>query len=295
MKANQVDLALCISVTLEDFPKVLALAEKHSQLYATVGVHPDYPECTEPTLEGLIQLADHPKILGIGETGLDYFRIQGDPSTELEWQRERFRIHIRAARHTRKPLIIHTRAAKLDTLRLMKEEGAEQAGGVLHCFTEDWETASAALDMGFYISFSGILTFKNASDLREVARKVPLDRLLIETDSPYLAPVPKRGKTNEPAFVRHVGEFLANLRDLNHDQIAEITTNNFYKLFSGLGCTYEANYQEENEPDKAPHRTRLACSCQRCLPIEALRARSLTSGNQPNDLGILASKLASPN
>jgi TatD DNase family protein len=263
MKANEVDLALCISVTLDDFPAVIALAEKHPQLYATVGVHPDYPDCTEPTVEGLVNLANHPKILGIGETGLDYFRVKGDPDTELEWQRERFRIHIRAARQIRKPLIVHTRAAKLDTIRLMKEEGADQAGGVLHCFTEDWETASAALDMGFYISFSGILTFKNAGDLREVAQKVPLDRLLIETDSPYLAPVPKRGKTNEPAFVRHVGEFLATLRGLTNDQIAEQTTNNFYRLFSGLGCAYEVNSQDQGSA------TRLACSCQRCLPDNA--------------------------
>jgi TatD DNase family protein len=263
MKANEVDLALCISVTLDDFPAVIALAEKYPQLYATVGVHPDYPDCTEPTVEGLVHLANHPKILGIGETGLDYFRVKGDPDTELEWQRERFRIHIRAARQTRKPLIVHTRAAKLDTIRLMKEEGADQAGGVLHCFTEDWETASAALDMGFYISFSGILTFKNASDLRDVAQKVPLDRLLIETDSPYLAPVPKRGKTNEPGFVRHVGEFLATLRGLTNEQIAEQTTNNFYRLFSGLGCTYEVNSQEKGSAK------RLACSCQRCLPDNA--------------------------
>ena len=268
MKANRVDLALCISVTLEDFPAVLALAEKHPQLYATVGVHPDYPDCTEPTVESLIRLADHPKILGIGETGLDYFRVKGDPQIELEWQRERFRIHIRAARHTRKPLIIHTRAAKLDTLRLMKEEGAEQASGVLHCFTEDWETASAALDMGFYISFSGILTFKNASDLREVAKKVPLDRLLIETDSPYLAPVPKRGKTNEPGFVRHVGEFLATLRGQSAERIAEQTTNNFYRLFSGLGCTHEVNSEEKSNPSA------WTCACQRCVSMGSQGGRT---------------------
>jgi TatD DNase family protein len=269
MKANEVDLALCISVTLEDFPAVLALADKYPQLYASVGVHPDYPDCTEPTVEELIKLADHPKILAIGETGLDYFRVKGDPQTELEWQRERFRVHIRAARQTRKPLIIHTRAAKLDTLRLMKEEGAEHAGGVLHCFTEDWETASAALDMGFYISFSGIVTFKNAQDLRDVAQKVPLDRLLIETDSPYLAPVPKRGKTNEPAFVKHVGEFLATLRGVSNEQIAELTTNNFYKLFSGLGCTYEAKHEVSKNTQTD---NRMACACQRCLSLDLDRS-----------------------
>lgn len=258
MAANQVDLALCISVTLEDFPDVLKLAEQHDQLFATVGVHPDYPDCREPSVAELVALSDHPKILGIGETGLDYFRVQGDPATELEWQRERFRVHIRAARQVRKPLIVHTRAARDDTLRLMREEGAGEAGGVLHCFTEDWETARAALDQGFYISFSGIVTFKNAESLREVARRMPLDRLLIETDSPYLAPVPKRGKTNEPAFVRHVGEFLADLRGLSHDRLAEITTNNFYKLFSGLPPVSNLEYEDEK------HDRPLRCQCQHC-------------------------------
>lgn len=261
MSANQVDLALCISVTLEDFPKVLALAEQHDVLFATVGVHPDYPDCLEPGVEQLVRLADHPKILAIGETGLDYFRFKGDPQTGLEWQRERFRVHIRAARQARKPLIVHTRAASADTLRLMQEEGAREACGVLHCFTEDWETARAALDMGFYISFSGIVTFKNAADLREVAIKTPLDRLLIETDSPYLAPVPKRGKTNEPAFVRHVGEFLAQLRGISPEQMAELTTNNFYRLFSNLGSKDDVS----NEVEK--HRPNRACACGRCLGL----------------------------
>ena len=257
MKANQVDLALCISVTLEDFPAVLALAEKHPQLYASVGVHPDYPDCTEPTVEGLVSLSQHPKILAIGETGLDYFRIEGDPQTECEWQRERFRVHIRAACEVHKPLIVHTRNAREDTLRLMREEGATDCGGVLHCFTENWETAKAALDLGFYISFSGIVTFKNASDLREVAIKVPQDRILIETDSPYLAPVPKRGKINEPGYVRHVGEFLAQLRGVTSEAFAETTTNNFYRLFSNLEINHEAN-SEQNQ--------HLACSCALCLP-----------------------------
>ena len=193
MREHGVSHALCVSVTLEDFPKVRALAEAHANLYASVGTHPDYPE--HPLVEAgeLVSLADHPKVVAIGETGLDYYRLKGD----LEWQRERFRAHIRARKACGKPLIIHTRAAA-DTLRIMREERADEAGGVMHCFTETWETAQAALDMGFHISFSGIVTFKNAGALKEVARQVPLDRLLVETDSPYLAPVPYRGKVNRP-------------------------------------------------------------------------------------------------
>ena len=178
MRENDVGAALCVSVTLEDFPKVLALAEQHEHLYASVGVHPDYPDLREPTVAELVELAQHPKVLAIGETGLDYYRLTGD----LEWQRERFRVHIRAARQARKPLIIHTRAASADTLRLMREEGADQAGGVMHCFTESWAVAEGAMALGFHISFSGIVTFKNAKDLKEVARRVPLDRLLVECD-----------------------------------------------------------------------------------------------------------------
>ena len=228
MRDNDVGAALCVSVTLEDFPKVLALAEQNAMLYASVGVHPDYPDLREPSVAELVELAQHPKVIAIGETGLDYYRLTGD----LEWQRERFRTHIRAARQARKPLIIHTRAAAADTLRLMREEGAGEAGGVMHCFTESWEVAQGALDLGFYISFSGIVTFRNAQELKEVARRVPLDRLLVETDSPYLAPVPYRGKTNQPGWVRHVAEEVARLQDRSLAEIATKTTENFLKLFN---------------------------------------------------------------
>lgn len=228
MRDNDVGAALCVSVTLEDYPKVRALAENHENLYASVGVHPDYPDLREPTVAELLELAQHPKVVAIGETGLDYYRLTGD----LEWQRERFRNHIRAARECGKPLIIHTRSAAADTLRLMREEGAEKAGGVMHCFTESWEVAEGALAMGFYISFSGIVTFKNAKDLKEVARRVPLDRLLVETDSPYLAPVPHRGKTNQPGWVKHVAEEIARLQGVGFAQVAAQTTRNFYELFN---------------------------------------------------------------
>lgn len=227
MHENEVEAALCVSVTLEDFPKVLALAEQHPHLYASVGVHPDYQDIREPGTDELVALASHPRILAIGETGLDYFRLSGD----LEWQRKRFRVHIRAARTAQKPLIIHTRAAAEDTLRVMREEGADQAGGVMHCFTESWAVAEGALAMGFYISFSGIVTFKNAQELKIVAQRVPLDRLLVETDSPYLAPVPHRGKTNQPAWVRHVAEEIANLRGISFSEVAKATTHNFKTLF----------------------------------------------------------------
>jgi TatD DNase family protein len=230
MRENRVDGALCISVTMPEFPGVLALAERYQQLWATVGVHPDYPDSDEPDVASLVELARHPKILAIGETGLDYYRLEGD----LEWQRERFRVHIRAARACGKPLVVHTRAASEDTIRIMREEGADAVGGVMHCFTEGWETARAAMDLGFHISFSGIVTFKNAQALRDVAVKVPDERLLIETDSPYLAPVPFRGKTNEPAFVRYVGEKLAEIRGSGVAHIAERTTENFHNLFKGL-------------------------------------------------------------
>lgn len=228
MAKNRVESALCVSVTLEDFPNVLRLAEDHPHLWASVGVHPDYPDTTEPTESFLLEQARHPRIVAIGETGLDYYRETGD----LEWQRERFRVHIRAACEAGLPLIIHTRSAREDTLQIMRDEQAQNAGGVLHCFTETWEMASAAIDMGFYISFSGIVTFKNAEQLRDVARQVPLDRILIETDSPYLAPVPFRGKTNEPGHVIHVGEKIAELRGLSIDAVAQITTDNFYRLFA---------------------------------------------------------------
>lgn len=222
-----VEHALCISVSLESWPDVLALAEAHPQLSATAGVHPDYPDAEEPDVARLVSMASHPKVVAIGETGLDYFRATGD----LTWQRERFRVHIRAARQLGKPLVIHTRAAAEDTLRLMREEGADGPGGVMHCFTEDWSVARQALDLGFYISMSGIVSFKNAKTVHEVARKVPADRLLIETDAPYLAPVPYRGKTNEPAWVRHVAEAVANLRQTRVEEIGEITTANYNRLF----------------------------------------------------------------
>ena len=227
MKDNQVTHALCVSVTLQEFPEIRALAERYPQIYGSVGVHPDYPDVPVVTEEELVGLADHPKIVAIGETGLDYFRIRDD----TEWQRDRFRTHIRAARRTGKPLIIHTREASLDTIRIMREEGAGEAGGVMHCFTESWEVAQAAMDLGFHISFSGIVTFKNAEALRDVARRVPLDRMLIETDAPYLAPVPFRGKTNEPGLVRYVGVAIAQLRDIPLEQLAEATSENFFRLF----------------------------------------------------------------
>ena len=232
MAANQVTHALCVSVDLPDFPQVLALAEQYPHIFASVGVHPDYVDTLEPTVEQLVQLSDHPKIVAIGETGLDYFRLTGD----LEWQRERFRTHIKASRITRKPLIIHTRAASIDTLRIMQEEGAGVdaggVGGVMHCFTESLEVAQAAISMGFYISFSGIVTFKSAKALQAVALAVPLERMLIETDSPYLAPVPQRGKINEPGFVCHVAAYLATLKGIPVEQVGRQTTDNFFTLFN---------------------------------------------------------------
>ena len=227
MREHGVSHALCVSVTLEDFPKVRALAEAHPNLYASVGTHPDYPDRPRVDPDDLVRLAQHPKIVAIGETGLDYFRLTGD----LEWQRERFRDHIRAAKACGKPLIVHTRAAAGDTIRVMREERADCARGVMHCFTETWETAQAALDLGFYISFSGIVTFKNAGALREVARKVPLERMLVETDSPYLAPVPYRGKVNRPGWVRYVAEEIARLRGIAFEEVASATTRNFFDLF----------------------------------------------------------------
>ncbi|MDO8299956.1 TatD family hydrolase [Lacisediminimonas sp.] len=231
MRENGVTHALCVCVELPEFPSVLQLAEQFPHLYASVGVHPDYADTPEPTVEQLLALADHPRVVAIGETGLDYYRLEGD----LEWQRERFRTHIRASRASRKPLIIHTRAASADTLRLMKEEGAGIAdggvGGVMHCFTESLEVAQAAMELGFYISFSGIVTFKSARDLQAVALAVPLERMLIETDAPYLAPVPMRGKTNEPGFVRYTAEFIARLKGVPVEQLARQTSENFCRLF----------------------------------------------------------------
>jgi len=227
MKANGVDRALVAGVTLERFPGVLALAERFPGLYAAVGVHPDTQEGQEPDQQILLHLAEHPKVVAIGETGLDYYRLEGN----LEWQRERFRTHIRAARRCHKPLIIHTREAAADTLQILEEEGADDVGGVFHCFTETGAVAEAALALDFYISFSGIVTFKNALQIKEVATWVPLDRLLVETDAPYLAPVPHRGKLNHPALVRHVAEEVAKLRGISMEELAQATTANFFRLF----------------------------------------------------------------
>ena len=227
MRANQVSHALCVSVQLETFPNVLKLAEQHDNLFASVGVHPDYELETEPTQSELVRLAQHHKVVAIGETGLDYFRLTGN----LDWQRERFRIHIRASKESGKPLIVHTRSAAADTLRIMTEEDAGNVGGVMHCFTENLQIAQAAIDLGFYISFSGIVTFKNAAIIKEVARSIPLEKILIETDSPYLAPTPHRGKTNQPAFVIHVAEEIALLRGISLEEVGETTTRNFRRLF----------------------------------------------------------------
>lgn len=238
MADNMVTHALCVSVTLEKFPQVLAIAEAHDNFYASVGVHPDYEKKSsddenadvileEPTVKRLVALANNPKIIAIGETGLDYFRLTGD----LEWQRERFRTHIRAAIKTGKPLIIHTRNASVDTIKIMREENAQLVGGVMHCFTESLEVAKQAIELGFYISFSGIVTFKNALDLKEVAKKIPLNKMLIETDSPYLAPMPFRGKTNQPAYVKHVAEEIAKLRDIHLEEVGRATTENFFNCF----------------------------------------------------------------
>ncbi|MEQ1532391.1 MAG: TatD family hydrolase [Sideroxydans sp.] len=227
MQVNLVTHALCVSVDLASFPQVLALAENHDNLYASVGVHPDYELEAEPTQAELVSLALHPKVIAIGETGLDYYRLTGD----LEWQRERFRTHIRAAKECAKPLIIHTRAAAIDTLQIMNEEDAGQVGGVMHCFTENLQVAKAAINLGFYISFSGILTFKNATQIKEVAQAIPLDRILIETDSPYLAPTPYRGKTNQPAYVKFVAEEIAKLKNISLQEVGETTSHNFNTLF----------------------------------------------------------------
>ncbi len=228
MHDNGVTHALTISTTLETFPAVRAVAHAHANVWCSAGVHPDERrDGREASLEELIAMGSDPRVVAIGETGLDYYRVEGD----TEWQRERFRTHIRAARRLAKPLVIHTRAAAEDTLRLMREEGAEEVGGVMHCFTETWEVAEAAIALGFHISFSGIVTFKNAKDLKEVARRVPFERMLVETDSPYLAPVPHRGKPNQPAFVKHVAEEIAALRETPFAQVARATTDNFFRLF----------------------------------------------------------------
>lgn len=223
-----VDMMLCVSINMENFPAVRAIAERYDEVYASVGVHPNDNEGHDPSLDELIELADHPKVIAIGETGLDYFRSEGD----LEWQRERFRRHIAAAKQTGKPLIVHSREAREDTLRVLEEERADEVGGIMHCFVEDMTTAERAMALGFLISFSGIVTFRNATALQEVARQVPAEMLLVETDAPYLAPIPYRGKPNEPAYVRDVAEFVAKLRGVSVELLAEQTTANFKRLFS---------------------------------------------------------------
>ncbi|WP_251359891.1 TatD family hydrolase [Kangiella sp. TOML190] len=228
-RSRGVKKMLCVAITLEEFPKVLAIAKAHRDIVCSVGVHPLYEAVKDTCIDSLIEQAKHPKVVAIGETGLDYFYNKEAENHKL--QQESFRKHIQAARQAGKPLIVHTRDARQDTLDILREEQANQCGGVLHCFTESWEMAKAALDLGFYISFSGIVTFKNASELREVCRKVPLDRLLIETDSPYLAPVPYRGKSNQPAYVKEVGQFVADLHYTSFQEICDITADNFQRLF----------------------------------------------------------------
>jgi TatD DNase family protein len=225
--AQDVGHMLCVSIDMENWPGMMSLIEDYQNVSASVGVHPNENDGHEPDADELVRLAAHPKIIAIGETGLDYFRSEGD----LAWQRERFRVHIEAAKRTGKPLIIHSREARDDTIKVMRETGAEAAGGVMHCFTEDWDMARAAMDLNFYISFSGIVTFKSARTLQDVAQRMPLERMLIETDSPYLAPVPHRGKPNQPAYVRHVAEFIAALRGVDYAKISTATTENFFRLF----------------------------------------------------------------
>ena len=228
MREKKITHALCVSVTLDKFPEILDLATQHEHIFASVGVHPDYEKITEPTVSQLVELAKDKNVVAIGETGLDYFRLQGN----LSWQRNRFRTHIKAAIESELPLIIHTRKAREDTIKIMKEESAQKATGVMHCFTESYEMAKQAIDLGFYISFSGIITFKNAEDLRETVRKIPLENILIETDSPYLAPVPNRGKLNEPANVTYVAEKIAEIKKIPLEKVAAETTNNFSQLFA---------------------------------------------------------------
>jgi TatD DNase family protein len=235
MQTNRVSHALCVSVNMPDWPALINLVERHAPLWASVGVHPDYEDTIEPTQNWLVEQAQHPKVIAIGETGLDYYRMNDRPYEDLEWQRDRFRTHISAAITSQKPLIVHTRSASEDTIRILQEEGADQVGGVMHCFTESWEVAQAAMEMNFYISFSGIVTFKTAAALQDVAQKMPLNRILIETDSPYLAPVPYRGKLNDPSKVIHVAEKLAELRNCSLKEIELASTENFFNLFNKIG------------------------------------------------------------
>lgn len=227
-KREDVGYFLCVCITQTDFPRMLSLANPYDNVFVSIGTHPNEVVSHESTVAEMIALAADPKVVAIGETGLDYYRTTGD----LTWQQERFRRHIEVARKTNKPLIVHSRAAREDTIRILAEEKATEAKGVLHCFTENWDMAKQALDLNFYVSFSGIITFQNAHEIRDVVRKMPLDRLLIETDSPYLAPVPHRGKDNEPAFVRYVAEKVAEIKGLTYEEVAEQTTQNFFALFS---------------------------------------------------------------
>lgn len=236
MHARKVTHALCVCVDLETLPQVMAVADACENVFASVGVHPDHEDAEEPDVDRLVVLSAHPKVVAIGETGLDYYRLEGRTLEQMEWQRQRFRTHIRAARVCGKPLIVHTRAAAEDTLRIMREEGAEEIGGVMHCFTESWEVAEAALAQNFHISLSGIVTFKNALALQDVARRVPEERLLIETDSPYLAPMPYRGKTNEPSYVADVGHFVAALRGVTPEALGRTTSENFFRLFASTAA-----------------------------------------------------------
>ena len=228
-RLNGVGHMLCVSVNLEDFPQVKALADAHNNVFASVGVHPCYEDVHEPSVDELLEIGSDPNIVAIGETGLDYFRTQDE---DMTWQRDRFKRHIEVAKRLNKPLIIHTRAAADDTMAILKSEGADACRGVMHCFAENWSVAKKALDLGFYISFSGIVTFKNAQDIQEVATKCPLDRILVETDAPYLAPVPLRGKLNQPAYVKHTAEKVAELRNMTLEDITQATTDNFFELFS---------------------------------------------------------------
>lgn len=226
-KKSQIDHMLCIAIDLESYPAMVDLVKDYSSISLSVGVHPNVQEGKDPSAEELIELGSDEKIIAIGETGLDYFRSEGD----LEWQHQRFKNHIQAAKDLKKPLIIHTREAGQDSLEVLEKEGADEVGGIIHCFTEDWAYAERALELGFYISFSGIVTFKNAQDIKDTAKKIPADRFLIETDSPYLAPVPYRGKPNYPTYVRYVAEHLAELRETSVEEIAKLSTNNFKMLF----------------------------------------------------------------
>ena len=228
MRNNKISHALCVSVTLDKIDEILDLTKKYSNIYASIGVHPDYEDVEEPNIDTLFNFSKNKKIVAIGETGLDYFRLKGD----LTWQQDRFRTHIHAAIKSNLPLIIHTRNAQDDTINIMKEEGKKSVTGVMHCFTESYEMAKQAIDLGFYISFSGIITFKNAENLRDTVKKIPIENILIETDSPYLAPVPKRGKMNEPSNVIYVAEKIAELKNISVEKVAEITTNNFFSLFN---------------------------------------------------------------